>query len=1008
MAWSRIALVAALSATGLASAMAASPPLDFNLGANAEGQACRAQARFDGPPGARQSDVYCGEWERPSGRLTVMPLARRAEALAILQRDCQGAAATLSSGDFTEFTQVSCSVAGTDIVPRYGMIAVRGQQIVVGAAFPADWSALVTTGRVMTGAQSAAQASGPNAETPGLREIQAVFPAGAPGLSAASNYELLRRRAYEKNAVWNFGGSQTDFSELLSLHRTVAPQDNAGEAELLAELALNLSDEERFDEARETLDQARALATRAREPLLVSKIENYRALDLMNQRQYAQALEAANAANAMRGRFGNGRGPGVRITASDVQAAESRGVRSRTSALLFSMGEVSETDRAAILSAQGSYLAGVASAALHRPDADSHFNAAIVRLNGVQAAPAWLKAQIHNQMALSRIDRGDAGAAIALAQQGIEEIRTQAPSTRTEAHLLLTLGKAQRRQGQLDQALATERAGIAIFAGQRERPGMPGDVVAEHLGGLLTGWERGHDPALANEYVQVMSLVWDGAAARSATQLAARLASREAGAEARRFQDAEREYRAALARRQRISIAAGTQDQRLVPQAESDVRNASQALQVAEGALRARSPRFLELMAPTVSADELRGVLEPGEAYVRLVVTQSGGYGALVTREGITPYRIALNSGEADLMAEQVRASGRIRNRRLRDFDVVSAWRLYSGLFGPIDAQLAQAQRLQVDVGGVLAGLPMSALVTAEPTEAMLEQIRQDQDYSQVPWLSRRIGVAQSVGSAAFVRIRHTLAQEGAPAQGQASIFGNFSPSPQAMAARLAQARNLTPQCREEVQRAISGLGALPETAGEAQQVAALFGGSANVRLGQSFTDQSFMTASDVTQANVLVLATHGVLGLSTCLAEPALIASLGPDGDGLIDASELLDRQLHARLVVLSACDTAGGARSDVGRSGLSGGGEALSGLARGFLYAGASSVLATQWKVDSESSADEVMTFFQAALRDGQPLSSALQSAQRHIYEQDETGHPFYWAAFTLIGDGSARLRA
>ena len=262
-----------------------------------------------------------------------------------------------------------------------------------------------------------------------------------------------------------------------------------------------------------------------------------------------------------------------------------------------------------------------------------------------------------------------------------------------------------------------------------------------------------------------------------------------------------------------------------------------------------------------------------------------------------------------------------------------------------------------------------------------------EQDYAQVPWLVRRMAVAQSVGPAAFVRTRHALATEPATGDGQAAIFGAFTPSPQAMATRLAQLRDLSPRCREDVQRAIAGLEALPETAQEAQQVAALFGAGANVRLGGSFTDQAFMTADDVGSARVIVLAT---------------------DGDGLIDASELLDRQLHARLVVLSACDTAGGGRSNVGRTGFSDGGEALSGLARGFLYAGASSVLATQWKVDSATSADEVMHFFQSALSEGQPLSTALQAAQRHVYENEETGHPFYWAAFSLIGDGNATLRS
>ena len=65
-------------------------------------------------------------------------------------------------------------------------------------------------------------------------------------------------------------------------------------------------------------------------------------------------------------------------------------------------------------------------------------------------------------------------------------------------------------------------------------------------------------------------------------------------------------------------------------------------------------------------------------------------------------------------------------------------------------------------------------------------------------------------------------------------------------------------------------------------------------------------------QVYAVMLATHGVLGLSNCFPEPALLASLGDKVDGLIEASQLLDRDLRVQLVVLSACDTAAGGKLD------------------------------------------------------------------------------------------------
>ena len=998
----RLLLGLAIGAFSLAGAGAAAPPLDFGLGRNAEGQDCRAQARFGGPESGRQVDLYCGAWERPSGRATALPASRRAEALALLQHDCSGAETVLSSDQFGEMRQVSCGLsAATGNVPRYGLIAVRGSQIVVGTAYPSDWRALVDAARVLTGAAAPGALSAAT-DSPGLREIQSVFPAGAPGQNAVANYELLRRRAYEKNTVWNFGGSQQDFAELLRLHRSVAPDDVAGEAEILAELALNLSGEERFDEASETFDLAAARAREAGDGMMLRKLANYRAIDLMNQRRFAEAYEAADAAARTAGAASGGAN---RITAGDAIVADRTLHSTSSRALVFSMGDTTDADRSAVLSAQAAYIAGVAGLALGRTDSDRHFDDALADLAATPAAPEWLRAQVRQQLAVSRLSHGDSAAALGLAQAGLGDIRAVAPNTRTEAHLLLTLGAAQRASGQGAAALATEQQAVAIFAAQRERPGLPADLAADHLEGLVTAWSQARDPAIAARYLETLSLVWDGAAARSASQLAARLATHEVGDQARTFQDAERGYRAALARRQRLALAQNAEP-RLIAAADADVRSAGERQAAAEQALRARSPRFLELLSPQVSAADLQGALSPGEGYLRVVTTNQGSFGALITATGVTPFRIGLTSAQSDALAQRIRASSRMQGRRLNDYDLAAAFELYTALLGPISEQALGLQRLQIDVSGALAAVPFAALLTQAPTDEQLQAVSDEQNYAGLPWLSRRLAVAQSVGPAAFVRIRRSLAAAGAAGPTTAAIFGNFTPSPDAMAARLAQARNLSPHCREEVLRAISGLQALPDTANEAQQVAALFGASAHVSLGADFTDQRFLEATDVGQAGVLLMATHGVLGLSSCLAEPALIASLGDGGDGLIEASELLDRQLHARLVVLSACDTAGGGRADVSRTGLSDGGEALSGLARGFLYAGASSVMATQWRVDSATSATEVMAFFQAALRQHQPLATALQTAQRQVYEQAETGHPFYWAPFTLIGDGSTTL--
>jgi CHAT domain-containing protein len=122
----------------------------------------------------------------------------------------------------------------------------------------------------------------------------------------------------------------------------------------------------------------------------------------------------------------------------------------------------------------------------------------------------------------------------------------------------------------------------------------------------------------------------------------------------------------------------------------------------------------------------------------------------------------------------------------------------------------------------------------------------------------------------------------------------------------------------------------------------------------------------------------------------------------------KLADRQLSTievfnldlsscSLVTLSACET--------GRASI-GGGDEVMGLGRGFLYAGAASLLATLWKVDDASSA-ELMEIFYQALLSGYTKAAALASAQRAFLARARTSghsyymHPYFWAAFQLIGD-------
>jgi len=182
-----------------------------------------------------------------------------------------------------------------------------------------------------------------------------------------------------------------------------------------------------------------------------------------------------------------------------------------------------------------------------------------------------------------------------------------------------------------------------------------------------------------------------------------------------------------------------------------------------------------------------------------------------------------------------------------------------------------------------------------------------------------------------------------------------------------------------------SQLAPLPNAEIEAQSIAHML--NARPLLGSQATKAAVL--GQMEQASLIHLATHGILdakhGLDSAIA---LAPSNSPGDDGWLTARELLNLDLKAQLVVLSACNTGQGAIS----------GDGIVGLSRSLLAAGTPSAIVTQWAVPDAPTAF-LMTQFYQFLGQGMDKAAALRQATlRTIQEYPD---PIDWAAFTLIGD-------
>lgn len=186
----------------------------------------------------------------------------------------------------------------------------------------------------------------------------------------------------------------------------------------------------------------------------------------------------------------------------------------------------------------------------------------------------------------------------------------------------------------------------------------------------------------------------------------------------------------------------------------------------------------------------------------------------------------------------------------------------------------------------------------------------------------------------------------------------------------------------------------LPGSNVEVNAIRAGYGSRVDVWSDAAASETRFRAAAS--RYGVIHVATAGVLDRRSP-SSSFIELRRGGGHDGKLEVHEVYGLSLKARLVVLSACETAlaGGASSDVPA------GDDWVGLMQAFIQAGAANVMGTLWRVDDRATA-RFMTAFYRSLRSGRSESASLAAAQRLAIRDGKTADPFYWAPFVMNGSG------
>jgi CHAT domain-containing protein len=344
--------------------------------------------------------------------------------------------------------------------------------------------------------------------------------------------------------------------------------------------------------------------------------------------------------------------------------------------------------------------------------------------------------------------------------------------------------------------------------------------------------------------------------------------------------------------------------------------------------------------------------LSAAEALLEYLVSDSSTLVFVVTRDTLRVIDLDVGRQTLEPLVDFVR--GAIVRPKARTPTSPAAWRdplrrLHEHLITPIEnaGALTRVQRLIVVPHAELHYLPFAALVRAgERDQFLIERYE--------------IGYAPS--ASVWMRLGERLTP-------QASGILALAPRTASL-----------PGSREEV-----------------QAIRALFGRQATILTNGAASEAAFRAAAP--RYGVVHLATYGVLNKHNPLFS---YVALNPSGDidGRLEVHEVFGLELKARLLVLSACQTAlaSGLVSDVPA------GDDWVGLVRAFLGVGAANVIATLWPVEDRATA-KIMELLYRGLRSGELEVTALSAAQRRALRSSATADPFFWAGFVLVGGAGLR---
>ena len=343
-------------------------------------------------------------------------------------------------------------------------------------------------------------------------------------------------------------------------------------------------------------------------------------------------------------------------------------------------------------------------------------------------------------------------------------------------------------------------------------------------------------------------------------------------------------------------------------------------------------------------------------------------------------------------------------------YDPLDAYALYQKLVEPAEKLLAGKQLLYIAPDDVLYQLPFEALLTKHYLPSTNDKNIIGSGLEEAPFWVKTQSISY-LPSITVLRSLRTLGKHKVKPKKMLIAFADpvFKTDSIVEESEMLTRGSLLRNLRNSGALTETSLPRLPETADEARHAAKVLGvDQSDLYIGVNASERNVKQLS-LNEYRFILFATHGLLaGEFKPGIQPALALSFvnDPENDGLLEMGEIMSLDLNADLVVLSACNTASG-------TGKNDRGEGFAGLTRSFMYAGADALLVTLWSVET-TTAKTLMEDMYSMLKDENNIGALSRAKRKMIASGNKiqvahnlsasTAHPFFWAPFIVVGEGSS----